>query len=245
MVDLFEEFADTLTTLPDREAIWRHMAGYAYNRGFSSCSLVLKNNAAPGKQSPEILSDLSREFRQAYSKQGLGEIDPFLLFSCRSLSAKKIVTDSLSSFPGASAIHQQFLDYASQSGATNNLGIPVRTSDCDVFGGWIFSNSENEDRFEQLYKECACETHLAAVLAYERMVAVETGCKTGSALLSEREIECLLWLCAGLRSAAIAGKLNISESAVNLYITNAKYKLGAKTREQAVARAITSGEIVL
>jgi hypothetical protein len=45
----------------------------------------------------------------------------------------------------------------------------------------------------------------------------------------------------GLTALPDAGP--ISESAVNLYISNAKHKLGAKTREQAVARAIFSGEI--
>lgn len=37
--------------------------------------------------------------------------------------------------------------------------------------------------------------------------------------------------------------LRISDGAVNLYIANAKRKLGAATREQAVARAITDGMI--
>jgi len=77
------------------------------------------------------------------------------------------------------------------------------------------------------------------------MVALGLGAAFGDNLLSARERECLLWLCAGLRVTMIADKLAISNSAVNLYITNAKHKLGAKTREQAVARAIFSGEINL
>jgi len=96
-----------------------------------------------------------------------------------------------------------------------------------------------------LLREHSHETHLAAVLAYERMVAIGLGNAFQFNLLSERERECLLWLCAGLRVAAIADKLSIGESAVQLYITNAKRKLGAKTREQAVARAIFSGEITI
>ena len=68
--------------------------------------------------------------------------------------------------------------------------------------------------------------------------------KTSSNILSDRERECLLWLSVGLRVSMIADKLAISESAVNLYITNAKHKLGSKTREQAVAQAILSTEII-
>jgi DNA-binding CsgD family transcriptional regulator len=138
-----------------------------------------------------------------------------------------------------------FLEHAAENGAINSLGIPVRTCANDVFGGWIFSNSEPDELFELLHQDHAHEMHLAAVLAYERIVAIGLGDAFKFNLLSERERECLLWLCAGLRVSAIASTLSISESAVRLYISNAKLKLGAKTREQAVARAIFSGEITL
>ena len=85
--------------------------------------------------------------------------------------------------------------------------------------------------------------HLAGVLAYERMVALGVAELVPKRALSARERECLLWLCAGFRVSIIAERLQISESAVNLYISNAKHKLGAKTREQAIARAIFSGQI--
>ena len=56
--------------------------------------------------------------------------------------------------------------------------------------------------------------------------------------LSPREEECIKWLASGLRTQQIADKLNIGEVTVNLYIQNARKKLGAKTRPQLVAKAI-------
>ncbi|MGI9352191.1 MAG: LuxR C-terminal-related transcriptional regulator [Rhizobiaceae bacterium] len=246
MASSIEEFIDQLTSLPDSDTIWKHTSDYANNRGYSGCSLVLGKSTPDGIQSPQIKSNFSEEFRNAYAKEGLGEIDPFLLFSCETLSAKKIVTKNLSSFPDASPVHQKFLEHAAENGAINNLGIPVRTSDSKgFFGGWIFSNCESDESYHRLEKDYAKETHLAAVLAFERMVAIGLGAKFHDCLLSIREKECLLWLCAGMRTSVIADKLSISNSAVNLYIANAKHKLGAKTREQAIARAIFSGEIIL
>ncbi|MFC2950682.1 response regulator transcription factor [Marinicaulis aureus] len=105
--------------------------------------------------------------------------------------------------------------------------------------------NESEYRLDDLIGRHGKDIHLASVLAYERLAAMPFEEKVHPKLLSNRERECLTWLCAGLRVVAIAEKLSISNSAVNLYINNAKNKLGAKTREQAVARALISSEITL
>lgn len=56
--------------------------------------------------------------------------------------------------------------------------------------------------------------------------------------LTERERECLLWLAAGLRNDRIAERLGIRGATVEMHLRNARRKLGARTREQAVARAV-------
>lgn len=241
----FEDFVGNLTNHSDVDAIWGTTAQYSYALGFTGCSLVQGQKCETGIRSPSIMTSFSQEFKTAYSDEGLGEIDPFLLFTCKGLKATKIVTRDLSSFAEATPCHKLFLERAADNGAVGNLGVPVRSHDSMVFGGWVLSNNESEDRFNLLEKDHGYEMHLAAVLAYERMVALGLGMATGHKLLSPRERECLLWLCAGLRVSMIADKLSISTSAVNLYIANSKHKLEAKTREQAVARAIFSGEIEL
>lgn len=61
--------------------------------------------------------------------------------------------------------------------------------------------------------------------------------------ISPRETEVLKWLSAGFRNDRIAERLNISPATVNFHITSAKRRLGAHTREQAVAIALTKGLI--
>ena len=241
----FEEFASGVPSLTDINSVWNLLGRFAADRGFSNCSLTLAVRTADGLQSTRLLSDLPGEFLDMYRSGGLIERDPFLLFCCHTFCAKKVTTENFSDYAGASREHQAFLDFTADSGAKNGLGAPVRTTGSEPFGGWLFTSQETSRCFDLLNAEYSTETHLAGVLAYERIAAIgarSTGQRRG---LSRRECECLRWLGAGLRTAAIAEKIGISPSAVNLYLSNAKRKMQAKTREQALALAIVTGEIEL
>lgn len=56
--------------------------------------------------------------------------------------------------------------------------------------------------------------------------------------LTDREVQCLEALAEGLTSPKIAKYLGISTSTVAMHVLNARRKLGASTREQAVALAV-------
>ena len=59
--------------------------------------------------------------------------------------------------------------------------------------------------------------------------------------LTRRERECLLLLAQGLRSEEIAKRLNIVKVTVDFHVSNARHKLNAATREQAVAIVVQRG----
>lgn len=63
--------------------------------------------------------------------------------------------------------------------------------------------------------------------------------------LTAREIDCVSWLAAGLRPSEICWKLTISEKTFEKHISNAKSKLKARTRDNAVAKSILFGLIKL
>ncbi|WP_025129150.1 LuxR family transcriptional regulator [Pseudomonas sp. PH1b] len=56
--------------------------------------------------------------------------------------------------------------------------------------------------------------------------------------LTRRERECLKWAAEGMTSAHIAERLQRSVATINLHLTSAMHKLGAKNRVQAVVRAV-------
>jgi DNA-binding CsgD family transcriptional regulator len=65
--------------------------------------------------------------------------------------------------------------------------------------------------------------------------------ETDTPNLTARETECLGALAEGLSSEGIARRLKISIPTVAMHVTNARHKLNAQTREQAVAIAVRKG----
>ncbi len=61
--------------------------------------------------------------------------------------------------------------------------------------------------------------------------------------LSRREAEALRLLAGGLMNARIAEAMGIAEATVAKHLRGARAKLGARTREEAVARAIRGGRL--
>ena len=57
--------------------------------------------------------------------------------------------------------------------------------------------------------------------------------------LNDREVETLTWVARGKTSAEIAQILGLTKRTVNFHIDNARTKLGAATRTQAVIKAAT------
>lgn len=67
---------------------------------------------------------------------------------------------------------------------------------------------------------------------------IDLGLQSPRSVLSLREIEVLSWLAAGARVDRIADRIGVSNRTVDFHIANARRKLGARTREQAVAVAV-------
>jgi DNA-binding NarL/FixJ family response regulator len=61
--------------------------------------------------------------------------------------------------------------------------------------------------------------------------------------LNDREIEMLTWVARGMNSAEIARKLHLSKRTVDFHVDNARLKLRAGTRTEAVLRAAAGGLI--
>ncbi len=237
-----QSFTEGLETRGDAETVWASLASHVADLGLPFCTLTMATETHHGKVSSRFHSNLNQEFSETYRTRMLDN-DPFLAIRCRSLAAETILTDP-DRFPGARGRQRDFLELAAAQGVKSCLGIPVRTRDQGEFGGWVIGSDADESEFERFCADHGAQVHLAALLAFERIAALGRIEAQGStARLSPRERECLLWLSAGLRVAMIANRLDLSEAAVNLYIRNARAKLGARTREQAVARAILSGEI--
>ena len=77
---------------------------------------------------------------------------------------------------------------------------------------------------------------MAGLMLTERLMEFSGGLEDDLPTLSGRERDCLAFMADGRRDKDIAGLLGITETTVRFHIDNARRKLGANNRAQAVAR---------
>jgi DNA-binding response OmpR family regulator len=80
---------------------------------------------------------------------------------------------------------------------------------------------------------------LVAIITARLAGIARTGLWPKSIALNEREVEVLTWAARGKTSAEIAKILDLTKRTVDFHIDNARGKLGAATRTEAVLKAAT------
>ena len=88
--------------------------------------------------------------------------------------------------------------------------------------------------------------HMMGLYAHQRLfdLSRKTGAQVQAAPgLTHRERDAMLWLVAGETDEGIARRMGIAERTVRFHLDNVRRKLGARTRAQAVAKAVLLGLI--
>ena len=80
---------------------------------------------------------------------------------------------------------------------------------------------------------------LAAIITARLAGVARTGLWPKAIALNEREVEVLTWAARGKTSAEIAKILDLTKRTIDFHIDNARGKLGAATRTEAVLKAAT------
>jgi DNA-binding response OmpR family regulator len=80
---------------------------------------------------------------------------------------------------------------------------------------------------------------LATIITARLAGVARTGLWPKSVALNDREVEVLTWVARGKTSAEIAQILDLTKRTVDFHIDNARAKLGAATRTEAVIKAAT------
>jgi DNA-binding CsgD family transcriptional regulator len=83
----------------------------------------------------------------------------------------------------------------------------------------------------------------AAAISHRMSALLQPKDELNDITLTSREIECLHWLASGLHNDRIADRVGITEPTVTFHLKNARQKLGAQTREQALVKAALLGLI--
>ncbi len=86
---------------------------------------------------------------------------------------------------------------------------------------------------------------ITALMAHDRCLALHPfgAMAAPQSRLSAREMECLRWVASGKTDWEIAAITGLSPTTVKTYVDQARAKLGTRTRSQAVARLVLSGDL--
>jgi DNA-binding CsgD family transcriptional regulator len=146
--------------------------------------------------------------------------------------------------PPVESRHKVF-DEARQHGLSNGISIPIHGAGGEKA---VLSVSSHEAPEKKIKHESAVlgQICLAALYLHEAVHTLNISLSITKKVspLSPREKECLLWASNGKTAWEIGQILQISEHTVTFHINNAKRKLGATNRHQAIASAI-SRKIIL
>ncbi|MBO9101902.1 LuxR family transcriptional regulator (plasmid) [Rhizobium sp. K1/93] len=200
---------------------------------FSHLAFLVVRRATPRDTYPFYCTTYPEEWTSVYLDRNYFEIDPVI-----DLSRTGFLPVDWSNIDRRSPRARSFFKEAvSFDIGRQGLTIPVRGP-----GGErsLFSATSNLPRSEwrTLLTSTSRDLQVLSHFLHEKAFSVSGLRKHGEyRKLSRREQECLQLLAGGIVSKRIAATLQISESAVRLYLKLAKRKLGTATIYQAVARA--------
>ncbi|MFZ1107401.1 MAG: autoinducer binding domain-containing protein [Rhodomicrobium sp.] len=177
-------------------------------------------------------------WRKFYLSSGLQERDPVVRSLARYGSVPFTWTD-LRNDRSVPQLGARALDLSAQHGWTEGLVIPLPR------GGTRYGLVSLVGRRGPFSAAEIPPLAMVSIWFHNRVrtLASTTGFPVPPLGLSEREIQCLRLVSRGLPDREVADKLGISHATAKDYFENARRKLKAATRAQAVATAVSFGVI--
>jgi DNA-binding CsgD family transcriptional regulator len=132
-----------------------------------------------------------------------------------------------------------------EAGLRSSLCVPL-TSPMDPFApvaGISLGSSMDESELKKVVQEHGTSLLSIAYLFHNASIRQIWQERAGSKPLSVREKDCLQYLADGRRQDAIAQAMGLARVTVEMHLREARKKLGARTLNEAIAKALVFGEI--
>lgn len=228
--------ADRLNSARDSRDVWMSSLQVLSDLGLSKVVFFDLSKAT----APVILSNAGADWTDEYTATVLAGRDPFPL-NC--LSRVDPVLTGIGHMEGQDYLSDAALEQVAQGSESLNIRTGLSITLCpDQTGAGIGLNlmsNHSVAEFSQLRAEQEAVWRAWCQLTYAGLSKQPAPLPV--AILSVRESDCLALVADGLRTNEIAYRLGISDGTVEMHTRNARAKLGAKTRDQAVAIAVRSG----
>ncbi|GLQ18044.1 helix-turn-helix transcriptional regulator [Maritalea porphyrae] len=230
------EFAQDLFRAKTRTQIWQDCQTFFAQFGFDG--LIYLDATAKGVY---LLSNLPSDWLDHYVEQQYEKIDPFLTLCCATNQTTLTGSAFLHRYNYLRRDQKQLINEAGETGYIAGFASPFRLLGPNGAGGWNLLSEMPAKDVEATMQQHGDTLQLAAMFAHTAIGSANAASPTEA--LTAREQEAMCWLAAGLRGQQIAHRMGLAAVTVDFHLKNARTKLGAQTREQALAIAISKGLI--
>jgi len=246
-----QDFSQSLISVNSQAEIWNLFKGYMSYYNITGLNYA---HGVPGQLS--YFSTMSKEWRALHAEKYAAT--DFVVKHCAS-HLNSIVSDSRtrSGSTGIDEINQLMLEDLKDFGSSCALFTPLPTPSLTTVSGVSAFFNTDDAEMQDLYSQHGGSLNVVFHLVNQAMSRFEIKKNdelfrssdglpfTKKHLLTDREKDVLRYLAIGLRPDRIAEKMNLKNGTVNLHIQKARLRLGAKTREQALVKALITRQLVL
>lgn len=225
--------------------IWRLTERHLSSEGLSHSIYTFTDQRHPART--HLWTSLPQSWQSRYIEQEFYKVDPFFTYCCGTFRPIKTGPAFVDDYTYLTSAERQVILEGGETGFVSGISSPVRLLGGSAFGGWNFGTGMPRKEFDTFIAEKFDALRLVGFIVHEHLQRlsppppISDGEET---CLTQRERECLLWLARGLRTAAIADRLGIAAVTVDLHIRSARSRLNAVTREEALVKALLSGQIM-
>lgn len=232
-----ETFIDRIVVADTAAAVWDAAAIYFACQGFDRIIYADLTTDVP-----LVSSTFPKSFSQYYSEVCNPADDPFFRHCCTTLTPIGTGIDYAPDYDYLTASELRIIATAHEAGMRAGFSCTFHKADMLGMGGWNLGSTLGRAEVEAIAAEKAFMLRLAALYIHQRMLELRQAAPNDPGLaLSPREHDCLAYLAAGLRTQQIADRLSIQPVTVELHFRRARERLGARTREEALAIALSRG----
>ena len=218
----------------DRAEIWQLATEFYASCGFDKLIYV---DQKAGQTHVE--TTFPESWVSHYMAEGYAAHDPFFRYCCASFETIGTGIDYLRDYDYLTREERKLIQEASEAGFQAGFSVTLRPASPKGLAGWNIGSSLSRQEVEKLRSEHQPVLQLVASFLDQKLQLL--GAEAEELFLSSRELECLGLVARGMRTKSIASELGLQPVTVELYLKNARAKLGAATREHAVFLAVKNG----
>ncbi|MCR9136013.1 MAG: LuxR C-terminal-related transcriptional regulator [Alphaproteobacteria bacterium] len=237
-----EDFSATMATVQDADEAWAVSVGFFESFGFCGAYYGRRDPDNAMTEQDIRISHGLLDWREAYFGNQDHRHDPLFVHAPRLPRRFLTGTEFLDDYPFLNTGDIAVIRRASDFGYCSGLALKMTGDNKGDIRGWNLVSDLSKADARRLCSDVGGMLYLCATLADLKLSHLPDKPATH---LTNREIESLCWLAVGLRTDQIAERMGVRPVTVDLHIRNARIRLGARTREQALAIAIQQGSLSL